>query len=86
MEKVKYLEEEISLLDEKYNNFQIDFVQVTNQTAQLKSCIDGAFDNIKELKEKDKQLKQQLYMKKYKKEQLFDNIEEAFHESKCDNS
>ena len=30
MEKVKYLEEEISLLDQKYNNFQIDFVQVTN--------------------------------------------------------
>jgi hypothetical protein len=30
MEKVKYLEEEICLLDQKYNNFQIDFVQVTN--------------------------------------------------------
>ena len=30
MEKVKYLEEEISLLDQKYNNFQIDFVKVTN--------------------------------------------------------
>ena len=30
--KVKFLEQEIIELDEKYNNFQNDFVNVTNET------------------------------------------------------
>lgn len=42
LDKVKFLENEIIELDEKYNNFQNDFVAVTRETNQLKLSIEQA--------------------------------------------
>ncbi len=40
-------------------------------------------NNIKILKEKDKQLKQELYVKKYKNSELYNKIYQTFVQSNC---
>ena len=86
LQKVSFLEQEIVVLDEKYNNFQNDFVHVTNESNELREAIANAKANLLKQKEKDQSLKQELYMKKYKNKQLVDNVETSFLESKCDKS
>ncbi len=75
---------EIQQLDEKYNNFQTDFVNVTTESNEVKAMIDNAKMILGECKDRDQQVKQELYMKRYSMKALVDDVMEAFHEAKCE--
>lgn len=74
------MEKEIESLDDKYRNFQENFISISKETNDFITQIENAYKAIESLKEKQKGKKQQHFMKKYKYKEIYSKIMESFHE------
>ena len=66
-------------MDKKYNTFQEDFTQTSNESKELDVKIEEACETIKRLKEVQRETKQKAYLKRYKEKETEDLIVETYH-------